>query len=139
MCNQDTFLWCGYWAWQEKIMRLLQRPTLSCYKEKWLFLKGGAVSFLLILIRAACTRGNYNTTLNTRPCQRTKRRSTGGSVVVGSTLLLHAPCLCKYMSAVTQVAWGMCKCIAMCHAMPATPHPCSRIQTIFNHSTLFTM
>ena len=90
------------------------------------------------IIRATCTRSNYNTTLNTRPCQRTKRRSTGGSVAVGSILLLHAPCLCKYISAVTQVAWGMCKCSYVpCHAMP--PHILVHIQTIFNHSTLFTM
>jgi hypothetical protein len=35
------------------------------YKEKWHFLKGGAVSFLLILIRATCTRIAITTPLST--------------------------------------------------------------------------
>jgi len=135
--TQDTFLWCGYWAWQQKIMRLLQGPTLATKKSgiSWRAVQSPFYSWI---IRATCTRSNYNTTLNTRPCQRTKRRSTGGSVAVGSILLLHAPCLCKYISAVTQVAWGMCKCSYVpCQAMP--PHILVHIQTIFNHSTLFTM
>jgi hypothetical protein len=101
---------------RQKIMHLLQGLTLAT-KKSGMQGRCNLQSLLLKLNSCKVHSLQLQHTLNTRPCQRTKRRSTGGGVAVGSILLLHAPCLCKYISAVTQVAWGMCKCIAMYHAI----------------------